>query len=327
MKEKALRFGKTATLIGVLTEPRQGTDPALPAVLLLNSGLLHRVGASRLHVQISRNLAEDGITSMRFDFSGVGDSEARRDSLPFEKSAVIEVQEAMDYLSTAKSSRHFVLMGLCSGADAAFLTAVADSRVVGVLQLDPWAYRTWKFYVRYYCPKLLNSTSWKNLFAGKTYVGPWIREMVGKKKGAAPIDENVVVSPYAREFPPKANVEAGLKALLARGVCMLNIFSGSMPEHYNYQSQYEESFRHINFEGKVRVEYQHDASHVFSGLAHQQFVVNGARRWMIELVRSMPARRIAKTLSLLIHSQTLWPIAELLSSAGIPDWSGPMGLK
>ena len=58
MRERALTFGP-ANLVGVLTQPDPAVaNPGLPAVVILNSGILHRAGASRLYVRIARRLAE-----------------------------------------------------------------------------------------------------------------------------------------------------------------------------------------------------------------------------------------------------------------------------
>jgi hypothetical protein len=89
--EEAILFGTQSSLVGVITDPpvaRQGRR--LPAFLLLNAGLVHRVGPNRLHVKIARMLAAMGYVVCRFDFSGVGDSSVRRDSLPFAQSAISE---------------------------------------------------------------------------------------------------------------------------------------------------------------------------------------------------------------------------------------------
>src|SRR5215204_2692196 len=111
MKEKAFQFGKSALLTGILSEPENGVTPAdRPAFILLNSGILHRVGSCRLHVRIARALAAAGFSSLRFDFSGIGDSEPRRDSLSFEESSRVEVREAMDYAAQTRGVRRFVLM-------------------------------------------------------------------------------------------------------------------------------------------------------------------------------------------------------------------------
>ena len=74
MIERPLYFGERSNLLGVLTAPA-APHPGSPAVILLNAGLLHRVGPNRLHVDVARRLAEAGFTSLRFDMSGVGDSE------------------------------------------------------------------------------------------------------------------------------------------------------------------------------------------------------------------------------------------------------------
>src|SRR5690242_5307963 len=132
MKEETVLVGKTSSLIGILTDPPTSNDSSLsPAVILLNPGIVHRVGPGRIYVKIARALAGIGFAVLRFDFSGIGDSGVRRDHLPFEKSAIQETQDAMDWLSATRGIRHFILMGGCSGARFALETACSDPRVVG----------------------------------------------------------------------------------------------------------------------------------------------------------------------------------------------------
>ena len=54
----------------------------------------------------------------------------------YSKDSVIDVRAAIDALS-ARGCDRFVLLGLCSGAYAAFQTALADSRVVAQVLLNP----------------------------------------------------------------------------------------------------------------------------------------------------------------------------------------------
>src|SRR5215212_8993414 len=129
-RQRVVRFGSTTSLVGVFTEPVSGTPRQAVGVIILNSGILHHVGANRLHVQLARRFAELGFASLRFDFSGIGDSEARRDRLSFEQSSPVETREAVDYLAQAHGLREVVLVGLCSGADAAHLSATLDERIV-----------------------------------------------------------------------------------------------------------------------------------------------------------------------------------------------------
>ena len=279
MREKAVRFGKTKSLVGIVTEgPNAASRDGSPAVIMLNSGILHHVGACRLHVKLARTLAPAGYTVMRFDHSGIGDSDARRETLPFEKSAVLDVQEAMDYLTATRGTREFVLMGLCSGADMSFKVAGADTRVVGMMQLDAWAYRTPGYWVRHYGDRLFDLSVWKN----------WLRRklagVVGRSgtAGTAPLrpDADAVTPEYRRVFPPRDAVAADLRTLLQRGVRFFNVFSGGQSEHFNHRGQYRAAFRSVDFRDQVRVEYLPDADHLFTGLDHQQFVAGAAAEWM-----------------------------------------------
>ena len=275
MRERALRFGETATLVGILTQP----DPdvrlsEVPAVLLLNSGILHHVGASRLYVQIARILAERGYTSLRFDFSGIGDSEPRRDSLPFEESAIVEAREAMDYLSGVAGTSDFVLMGLCSGADMAYFTALHDERVVGIAQLDAFVYRTPGWYLRWYGPKILSLSAWSN--AVRSRVAPLVDRLRGI--GPSEASEDFVSPEYRRVFPPKHTVKEGLAQLAARRTHLFFCFTGD-EEHFAYREQYEESFASVDFGGRIRVEYLPEADHTFTGIHEQQKVVPLIADW------------------------------------------------
>lgn len=137
MKEEAVIFGEAASLVGIVT-PRssQATSHARTAVILLNPGIVHRVGAGRIYVKVARALASIGFTALRFDFSGIGDSPVREDSLQFSKSAVAETRNAMDFLAQTRGIEHFILLGGCSGANVAFDTACCDSRVTGAVLIN-----------------------------------------------------------------------------------------------------------------------------------------------------------------------------------------------
>lgn len=139
MREFAANIGPGGTLVAITTVPGDGTDTGggtLPAVVLLNSGLVHHVGPNRLYVKLARALAAEGFVVTRIDLSGIGDSAARTDSLVFEKSAVDETQIAMQYLRDRFGARSFVLGGICSGADVAFMTARESEDVIGAVLIN-----------------------------------------------------------------------------------------------------------------------------------------------------------------------------------------------
>ncbi len=277
MRQRVVKFGSATPLAGILTEaaPVAGSDK--PWVLLLNSGILHHVGVNRLHVQIARRLAQQGFGSLRFDFSGLGDSESRRDNLSFEQSAPAETREAIDFLACTKGARQVVLVGLCSGADVAHLTALQDERVIGLGLLDPWAYRTRGYWLHYYASRLVSAARYRH----------WIRvrlERIGKRFSKAPViderDPEMYEMPnYLREFPPRERVATDLRALIGRGTELLFMFSGGL-EEYNHRGQYKASFPDVSFGGCLLEAHVPEATHVFSAVAHQQLVVSTISNWM-----------------------------------------------
>ncbi len=283
MRERALHFGEAANLVGVVTEPGPDARGDLPAVILLDAGILHRVGPSRMNVRLARRLAADGFVCLRFDFSGIGDSEPRPDDLPFEESSVREISEAMNALERTRGVDDFVLLGLCSGADAALHGSLADERVVGLVSIDGHAYRTWRYYLQHYLSRLFRAESWKNLLTGKTHVGPWLRGLLDRDggNGSGP-DRDRGGGVFQRPLPPREEMEEALRALAGRGVQMLHVFSGGMGERYNYASQYRDSFRSVDFRDLVRVEYYGDADHTFTDLDHLDALIAAVGGWARE---------------------------------------------
>jgi pimeloyl-ACP methyl ester carboxylesterase len=136
LNEEAVRFGKFGSLVGIVSYPPQEHSLRLTAIIFLNAGIVHRVGAGRTYVKLARNLASRGFITLRFDLSGIGDSPVRHDNLQFEKSAISEAQDAMDFLAEKRGTQDFILLGGCSGAKIAIETARKDERVVGTLLIN-----------------------------------------------------------------------------------------------------------------------------------------------------------------------------------------------
>jgi len=280
MREEAVLFGKTRSLVGIITDPHTVVNAHNhPAIVLLNAGVLHRVGPNRLYVKIARTLASAGFVVLRFDLSGIGDSKARRDNLPspFEKSAVSEAQQAMDFLATARGVQRFVLMGLCSGADNAFRVACVDSRVVGAVLISFYAFGTTEYLFHSYSRRLLNYRSWWRLITGKSEIWGILRSRIAKQTRQLNKDWQV---------PSKEKDISDLRSMVKRGVDLCFIYPASGPFYYNYRSRLENEVRSLRSHGKIRVEFFSESDHVPTLLSNQELVVKVIHDWAQSMVQS-----------------------------------------
>lgn len=275
MRERVISIGQTNPLVGILSQPEPAaiSNPTV-AVILLNSGVIHRVGSCRLSVTLARAIVETaGVLTLRFDFSGIGDSEARRNTLTAAEAAVDEVQEVMDYLAREKNIKQFILYGLCSGAYASYRTAVRDPRVIGIVQLDGYCYMSWKSYIHHYAPRLFSLTRWANK----------IQRALGLKKittgvAASGIEQRFFEVPNFGNFPPQEEVTAGLDQVVRRGLKLFSVFCGS--EHYNYEGQFRDCFSSIPFSKDDKLLYLPQTSHILAEPEDQKLVVSNVADWI-----------------------------------------------
>jgi len=134
--ERVVAFG--ANLRGVLCEPEHAVSHS-PAVLFCNTGGDPRAGSGGFASQTARRLATRGLTSLRFDFAGQGDSPMRGDELRshvFETPREDDLDAAVDVLA-ARGHRAIVVVGICSGAYHALRTAWRNPKVTGVFAVSP----------------------------------------------------------------------------------------------------------------------------------------------------------------------------------------------
>ena len=194
-------------LFGILhmpAEPRR-TDVA---VLLLSPGVKMRVGPGRLYCTMAERFAEMGLTVLRFDFFGLGDSEGdiTEDQLKdvynhIEVGRFVDdTMDAMDWMAREHGIRRFVLSGLCGGAITGLLAAQRDARVAGLLALsitpllasrsaDPGLYMTSGQAAdlrRTYFGKLASPKAWLRLLTLRTdFAFLWRAMRTASKPGAA----------------------------------------------------------------------------------------------------------------------------------------------
>ena len=135
LKEIPVTFGPDQSLVGMVASP-VGDDGLPVACLMLNSGAHHRVGPRRINVKLARQLAEHGISSIRFDLSGHGDSDRVRGASNLQNQAIQDLRAAMDVVESVLGIRRFLVIGLSSGAGHGLALSLVDSRVIGLFMFD-----------------------------------------------------------------------------------------------------------------------------------------------------------------------------------------------
>jgi alpha-beta hydrolase superfamily lysophospholipase len=182
LTERALRFGLDCALFGIVTEPPLG-ERRRRAVILLNPGVDHHIGASRLYVSLARKWAGRGYVVLRMDLAGIGDSATRpgnQDDEVFPGSALDDIRAAIDYLARNYKVRDISLAGLCSGAYHALRAAASGIQVHRILMINPQNY-FWKQGMSLndlqlaevvrnpgvYRQQVLSAAAWKRLIGGE----------------------------------------------------------------------------------------------------------------------------------------------------------------
>lgn len=272
--ERAHTFGDDAGLFGVVTTP-ETPRPDAPAVVLLNAGLVHRIGPFRMHVELARRLAKAGFFVLRLDQSALGDSLPRRGGLGYEERAVIDARQAMDFLEQRYERSRFVVAGLCAGAMNAHRVAVSDPRVVAGCLLDGYAYRTPSFWRHRLLTAAAQPKMWpsalrraKQLLAGNlpSRTSDSADSVRAANAAEGPGDDAAAI--FAQDWPPREDVRRELEQTLARGTKLLFVYTGGWSD-YVHPTQFDEMFPGLVGRERVTVRFFPDADHTYLLLAHR----------------------------------------------------------
>jgi alpha/beta superfamily hydrolase len=288
MREEAVLFGETGSLVGILTRPA-ARDMNIPAIVLLNAGIVHRVGPNRLSVKLARTLAAMGFVVLRFDFSGIGDSEARADHLPFRISALREAQEAMDYLAANESNKQFILMGLCSGAKISFRTTCSDARVVGAVLINCMGHLHDERDVELSASirnRALKRHYWRIAFSSSFSFKNWMKALTGKVDYRRVIGLVASLRPGTllgrnRRVSIGANqVALDLNRLSERGAHLFHIYSeGDEGLDYLHVMLGDEIKKWVE-SGRLALEFIPGTDHVFTLQRDQEHLLSVVQNWV-----------------------------------------------
>lgn len=277
--EEALQFFcEGSHLYGVLHlpdgDPKQG-------VVLIVGGPQYRVGSHRQFVQLARSLAQSGIAVLRFDYRGMGDSEGSYEGFTDIEADVAAAVDAFE--RRLPQLQETVLWGLCDGATAAACYAASDSRINGLVLLNPWVRSEAgeaKAYLRhYYWQRLMQPDLWKKIGRGRFKV----RDSLGSLFGA--LRRSTGGGPSSGEDGLQSKPD--LVTQVAQG---LNHFSGKVliilsgadltAAEFKDAMRSSRLLKRVITQPQYQIEYLPESDHTFSRKVWKDRVSSLTTQWM-----------------------------------------------
>lgn len=302
MKETTLLFGRRRSLVGVLSQSEEVQTGRL-AVILLNAGLIHHAGPNRLYVRLARHLTKMGLLVFRFDLSGVGDSRARTDNLPFEQGVIDDARQAMEELERLHGIQRFIFIGHCSGAAQSFLMAIEDERVVGAVLLNPQPEREdWHdydrklkvqhYYQKYYGKQVLTDAKrWRKFLTGqadyRSVFNNIFRNILWSRVTTTAFKfRTKVQTRAAKPDPGQERVVEGMKYLRSRQTPMLLVYSAGSSGLERLQVMLGKDFDTFVDGNQIRYTLIEGADHTFTLRGSQDIVIKLVADWCAPLVET-----------------------------------------
>ncbi len=129
-------------VFGILTRPVSQTGGTQPshAVIWLNAGSTRHIGPSRLQVDLARQWASKGLTVLRMDLSGLGDSaprDGRAINMTYPLDAMKDVRAAIDFMRHEVRGGPVHVMGLCAGAYHGLKAARDGMQMASLTMINP----------------------------------------------------------------------------------------------------------------------------------------------------------------------------------------------
>lgn len=228
-------------------------------VVMLNAGLIHRVGPFRMNIELAERLARHGIDLFRFDFPAVGDAPAGGGNRPEDR-----VRLAMDTVTAITGSDRFIVGGVCSAADLAWKLPALDARVRGLLLLDPCAVRGPWFHwaqLRHFVSRPISG--WGRMLRHRLH---------GWGKGAA--------TPAGRDWPSEREFIAGNQRMTQAGIGMYALYTAGVTDYFLHPQQIRASFPDNANDPRLRLRFRPDVDHIFFVPSQRAEILDDITSWL-----------------------------------------------
>jgi uncharacterized protein len=165
-------------LIGFIHEG--GADCDIGVLTLVAGGPQYRGGVGRQLVKLGRRLASEGISVMRFDYRGLGDSEGTFRGF---RALQDDIAAALDvFRARAPHVRGVILWGGCDAATAALMNAHKFPEVICVIAGNPFVGSTTApgpGVGKHYIARLLQASFWAKLARLEYALGDYAAAALG----------------------------------------------------------------------------------------------------------------------------------------------------
>lgn len=270
LMEEPLQFGEGGRLFGILTLPSVPfhNPQELPVFVFFNAGLLHRVGPHRLYVRLARDLSRMGFSSLRVDLAGKGDSPPRP-GLANQQSAAADYEEILRVLESRLAPGPLVLAGLCSGADNAIRLTPKDSRVVGLVLLDPVCSPDDGFRTRAFVLKYTNTAR---------YVA-WLKRRFEAPTTPPRGSEDQVDPLTIRDVPTWEQLRSAFECIRERKGRVLSVFTQYALPYYNQAGQLGRVLGVDGYQQYCTELFWPEAEHTYTLDVHRRRLMDAVKTW------------------------------------------------
>ena len=289
LTETCCWYDENKQLFGILCSPAERQPDKRQAVLLLNSGSVHHVGPNRVYTHLARKLASSGVSCLRIDIEGLGDScqlDSPNKNHPYQRNAVSNALAAVRFLCDSNVADEIIVAGLCSGAYAAFHAGREISRqqwpIKEVVLINPltfyWqdgmsldipsSYQTVKDSMQY-SQSVRSLESWKKLLSGKAslgYIFKFVFRVIFKRI------KDIARSCMEICFGVRSRLANDLLQIQKKGVRINFVFSSTDPGLNIVRTEAGRVFKKGLMSNAVDLKVIEGADHTFSKLSKRELL-------------------------------------------------------
>jgi pimeloyl-ACP methyl ester carboxylesterase len=179
MTEEPVHFlNEEKKLFAIFHQPDEEKKiPERTMVIFLHGWAGYRIGPHQMFVKLARRLTNQGYYCFRFDFSGRGYSDGKRENANF-GTMYSDLDKVLKFISQKYFPKYIVLLGICSGAKVAIQYIMQGhhkvDHVIELSSLALWGENQLKSEIRHstanvyeYFKKLFRIETWEKLFSGQ----------------------------------------------------------------------------------------------------------------------------------------------------------------